>query len=215
MEKIEFSGGDAAFISRYDGVSHEQWNSTEGFIVNLRKTIRSHYLSQQKYRCAYCRMEKKEQHGLTWDVEHIIPKATHPKFLYEPENLAMACKECNIAKANKDVLVKPLSHSSSYPTKSEDYKIVHPHYDSYSENFELIVVEGRVTHRPKNSHKAKETFLMCDLIRFSYAFAEWEDFNHAIVSKFSHFVENCPKEATKEQIASFMRTLTFTIQADF
>ncbi|MOA26398.1 hypothetical protein D3C78_1471900 [compost metagenome] len=160
-------------------------------------------------------MEKKENHGLTWDVEHIIPKATHPQFLYEPENLAMACKECNSAKLNKEVLSAPRLRLKKYPSNSGDYKIVHPHYDTYSEHFEIIVIEGRITHRPKNNHKAKETFLLCDLIRFSYAFGEWEDFNYAIVSKFSRFVESCPKDATKEQIAAFMRTLTFTVNADF
>jgi hypothetical protein len=56
---------------------------------------------------------------------------------------------------------------------------------------------------------------MCDLIRFSYAFGEWEDFNYAIVRTFSEFVEACPPSATPEQIAAFMGTLQFTVNADF
>jgi len=56
---------------------------------------------------------------------------------------------------------------------------------------------------------------MCDLVRFSYAFGEWEDFNYAIVKTFSSFVERCPKDASKEMIAAFMSTLKFTVNADF
>lgn len=215
MRPVVFSGNNLNYVNRYDGVSHAEWNQTEGPIVELRKIIRGHYLVEQRYRCAYCRMEKKENHGLTWDVEHIIPKAVYPRFLYEPLNLAMVCKECNIAKLDKNVLCRGLSRNAPLPVNPEAYTIVHPHHDQYSEHFEIIVVSGRITHRPKNNHKAKETFIMCDLVRFSYAFGEWDDFNYAIVRTFSEFVEACPPSATPEQIAAFMGTLRFTVNADF
>ena len=215
MRPVVFVGDNLNYVNRYDGVSHTEWNQTDGPIVELRRTIRTHYLAEQKYRCAYCRMEKKENHGLTWDVEHIIPKAVYPRFLYEPLNLAMVCKECNTAKLDKSVLHRALSPRASLPINSDAYTIVHPHHDKYSEHFEIIIVAGKITHRPKNNHKAKETFIMCDLVRFSYAFGEWEDFNYAIVKTFSEFVEACPPNATPGQISAFMGTLRFTVNADF
>lgn len=215
MKAFEFIGTDKVFVSQYDGVDHTQWNSTDAAISILRKGVREHCLVEQKYRCAYCRIEKKESHGLTWDVDHIIPKALYPRFLYEPKNLVVSCKACNIAKSNSDVLTRSLRANAPLPEDSESYKIVHPHIDVYSHHFEIIVVGGRFTHRPRNSHKAKETFLMCDLIRFSYAFGEWDDFNYEIVSTFADFVDRCPPNASKEQIAMFMQTLTFTVTADF
>lgn len=215
MKSIVFSGADLHFINQYDGVSHDQWNATRGPIVLVRSSLRDHYLREQKFRCAYCRMEKKERHGMTWDVEHIIPKATHPQFLYEPKNLAMACKECNLAKKDKEVLVRPRRAIREYPVDKDEFKIVHPHFDKYSDHFEIISVQGRITHRPKDAYKGKETFIVCELIRFSYAFAEWDAFDVAIVEQFSGFIERCPADATKDEICRFMRTLSFTIQADF
>lgn len=209
-----FEGESLTYVNRYDGVMHDEWNLTTGPILGLRKTIRAHYLKEQKYRCAYCRMEKKEDHGLTWDVEHVIAKSTHPRFLYEPLNLAMVCKECNISKSNQNVLSKSLS-PKSFPSHSNEYKIVHPHFDRYSDHFEVIIVGGRITHRPRNDHKAKETFIMCDLVRFSYAFCEWDSFDHAIVEEFDRYVRRCPDTARPNQVADFMKTLTFTINADF
>jgi uncharacterized protein (TIGR02646 family) len=215
MKIFEFSEPDSKFVSSYDGQNHHQWNSLGGPVAAIRKGVRDHCLAQQKYRCAYCRMEKKELHGMTWDVDHVIPKALHPQYLYEPYNLVVSCKACNIAKSDCDVLTRKLRRAEKLPVDSGSYKIVHPYFDVYSHHFELIVIRGRITHRPKNGHKAKETFLMCDLVRFSYAFGEWDDFNYAIVSSFAEFVEKCPPNASKDDIAKFMGVLTFTIQADF
>ncbi|HCG0853730.1 TPA: HNH endonuclease [Pseudomonas aeruginosa] len=215
MQAIIFQQNIIEFIERYDGENHNEWNETTGEITTLRNTVRAHYLQQQNFRCAYCRIEKKEHHGLTWDVEHIIPKATHPNFLYTAQNLALACKECNIAKGNKEVLTQPRARLRDFPTRSEDYKIVHPHFDTYSDHFELTIVGGKIRHRAKNSHKAKETYIICDLIRFDYKYAEWDNFDLTIVKRFSDFVNKCPPNATKEQISSFMSTITFTANVDF
>lgn len=215
MESVVFTGQLLEYIEEYDGVSHSVWNSTAGPIVEVRAFVRLHYLKEQKFRCAYCRIEKKETHGLTWDVEHIIPKSTHPNFLFHPQNLAIACKECNSAKDNHEVLVRPRKRLSTYPLQKEDYRIVHPHFDVYSDHFEITSVNGRIRHRAKNDHKARETYIICNLIRFDYSYAEWEDFDAAIVEPFANFIERCPPDATKEQISAFMRTITFAVAADF
>lgn len=215
MRKIAFSGADAAYIKNYNGSEHTQWNHTSGPIVSIRDSIRQHYFLEQHFLCAYCRMEHKQRHGLTWDVEHIIPKATHPQFLYEPENLALACKECNISKDNKNVLTRQISKAASLPKNNSDYSIIHPHLDKYSDHMEIAVIENKVFHRPKNKDKGKETFILCDLIRFSYSFGEWEDFNYAIVKTVSDFINRCPTDAKPSEISRFMSTLRFTVEADF
>ncbi|MGK5059010.1 HNH endonuclease [Janthinobacterium sp. LB2P49] len=215
MKPINFDGVDANYVGSYNGIDHEIWNHTKGPIVALRHSIRAHYLIEQKFRCAYCRMGKKESHGLSWDVEHIIPKSTHPKYLFEPENLALACKECNLSKLNKGVLVKNIADNAEYPRVPGAFTIIHPHYDTYSDHIEIAVLAQKVSHRPKNRGKGKETFIICDLVRFSYAFAEWEDFNYAIVKEFSDYIKRCPGDATKDDIVRFMSTLNFTVETDF
>lgn len=215
MKPIIFTGADAAYISSYNGIDHEIWNHTKGKIVALRHSIRTHYLNQQSFMCAYCRMEKKERHGLTWDVEHIISKSTHPRYLFEPENLALACKECNISKLDKGVLTKNLTKKAAYPRVPDAFTIIHPHYDTYSDHMEIAVLAKKVFHRPKNKDKGRETFIICDLVRFSYEFAEWKDFNYAIVKEVSDYIKRCPIDATKDEIERFMSTLNFKVEADF
>lgn len=215
MKPITFTGADATYVSSYNGINHELWNHTHGPIVALRHSVRTHYLVEQSFMCAYCRMEKKERHGSTWDVEHIIPKSTHPRYLFEPENLALACKECNQSKWDKGVLTKQLTGNSLYPRASSAFTIIHPHYDTYSDHMEIAVLSKKVFHRPKNKGKGKETFIICDLVRFSYEFAEWEDFNYAIVKEVSDYIKRCPPDANKYEIERFMSTLNFTVEADF
>jgi hypothetical protein len=215
MRKLSFFGADAEFIEGYDGVSHSLWNDTKGQIVSIRSTIRDHYLLEQRFLCAYCRTEHKQRHGLTWDVEHVIPKASYPRFLFESENLALACKECNISKGNKNVLVKKIPKKAGLPTKAEDFLIIHPHYDVYSDHMEIAIVDNKLFHRPKNKDKGKETFIICDLVRFSYSFGEWEDFNYAVVKVVSDFIKRCPVDAKPDEIARFVSTLKFTIEPDF
>jgi len=215
VRAIIFGGDDLIHIQEYDGISYKEWDKTTGPIVKLRASLRKHYLAEQSFRCAYCRQEKKERHGMAWDVEHIIPKATHARFLYEPLNLAMACKECNIAKGDTNVLKKKLRANQGLPTESDEYIIIHPHHDRYSDHIEITRVNGKVAHRPKNKHKAKETFIICDLIRFSYEFAEWDDFDCAIAEEFGRFIERCPPTATPQQIGDFIKTLRFRLEADF
>lgn len=215
MKPIVFNGEDSDYIEKYDGTSHKIWNETKGPIVPLRASIRKHYLEQQGYKCAYCRMLKRENHGLSWDVEHIIPKSVHPRFLFEPENLALACKECNLSKLDQDVLAGTLRQKALYPRDKESYTIIHPHYDKYEDHMEIAGFAGKVIYMPKNKHKGKETFILCDLVRFSYEYGEWKDFSYAITKEVSDFLKRCPPDATPQEISRFLSTINFTINPDF
>ncbi|WP_080958390.1 HNH endonuclease [Pseudomonas putida] len=215
MKPIVFTGADSIFVNAYDGVTHGIWNETKGPIVPLRASIRKHYLEQQGYMCAYCRMLKRENHGLSWDVEHIIAKSEYPRFLFEPENLALACKECNLSKHDKSVLTHPLNKKATYPRSNDSFSIIHPHYDTYSDHIEVAFIAGKVFHRPKNKHKGKETFIMCDLIRFSYEYGEWKDFSYGITKEVDDFLNKCPPNSTPQQIAQLLGFLSFTVNVDF
>ncbi|WP_175883719.1 HNH endonuclease [Burkholderia sp. BCC0044] len=215
MKKIEYTGKVAKFVQKYDGINHEIWNSTEKEIQEVRKEIREHYLGEQSYRCAYCRIEKKEKHGMVWDVEHILPKSLYPKFVFEPENLCLACKECNTPKDDCDVLNGEAAKRSAFPNKSGDYRIVHPHYDIYSDHFEVSVVGGRRRYRILNKGKARFTYMVCDLSRFDYKYAEWENFDNAIFTEISVFLDRCPKDSTPDEIKRMLGHLTFVTAANF
>lgn len=215
MKKVEYQGSIQTFVESYDKVDHTIWNATEGEIVHVRKHIREHYLSEQKYMCAYCRIEKKEDHGMTWDIEHILPKSLFPAFLFEPENLAIACKECNIPKGDNNILSNHKAKPSELPKCSKDYSVVHPHFDTYSDHFEITKVGNRRIYRALNNHKAKTTYIFCNLIRFDYQYSEWECFDDALVTEFSSFLDRCPSDATPNEIKRMLRHLKFTENADF
>jgi len=118
-------------------------------------------------------------------------------------------------KDNTDILVKPKAKLKKLPKRKEDYKIVHPHFDVYSDNFEIIIVKGRRMYRCKNGHKARETYLACNFFRFDYQFGEWDDFNSAIVEEFSDFLDKSPKNHTPVELKGSLGYLDFIEKTDF
>lgn len=214
MNPIIFSGAHLVFVSAYDGVDYEQWNSTSGPAVELRRYIREHYLVQQDFRCAYCRMRRQELHGLVWDVEHILAKSKYPKHLYAPTNLALVCKECNIAKGDQEVLLSKFRARTKLAVESSDYLIVHPHFDVYSEHIDRPEFQGKVMFQAK-SPKGKMTIYICDLLRFSFAYGGWDSFNDALVARVSHFIDKFPLEATSQTIRAAIGHIASDENVDF
>jgi len=180
-----------------------------------RKYIREHYMKAQNYRCAYCRIDKKEAHGMVWDVEHILPKSLYPAFLFEPNNLSLVCKDCNTAKGDVEVLRKPNKRLKNIPCDQQDYLIVHPHFDTYSDHFEISIVAGKRRYRTLNSDKAKFTYVNCNFFRFDHQFAEWESFDGAMVEEVSEFLDRCPADAKPAEIKRMLGHLKFGVKVDF
>lgn len=215
MKKVEYFDEIKSYVDRYDLMDHSIWNNNETNILRTRKHIRSHYLIEQNYRCAYCRIQKKENHGMTWDVEHILPKSRYPEYLFEPFNLAIACKECNGSKDNFDILRNKSRRVKNYPTDSDDFSIIHPHYDKHSDHIEVTVIEGKRRYRVLNNDKGKNTYIACNFFRFDHEFGEWNSFDDAIVSYVSTFLDNCPVDATPDEIKRHLGHIRFVLKCDF
>ncbi|HBQ5098704.1 HNH endonuclease [Klebsiella variicola] len=173
LPSIVFSAKSMDFISSCDLKDHKSiWNVTAGKIIGVKKEIRQHYLRYQKNLCAYCRTEVLHDHGLYWDIEHIIPKDKYAIFLFEPRNLTLSCRHCNSKKSNKEVFNRRVYKTKGYPFKIRDYpvggdffSIIHPHYDKYSNHIEMYIYESRIIYEPK-SDKGRNTYAMCNLERF-------------------------------------------------
>lgn len=165
---IQYSDSSVLFISKYDGVSFNIWNTREGLIAKIRKEIREHYVKEQKYYCTYCRCEYFTTDGYVWTVEHILPKSKYPQFLFEPLNIAMACRDCNRAKNDEvDIISEGVVVDEYYPSNGACFKLIHPHYDKYSMHMELEAQGKRFIHRPLDD-KGKLTYVVCNLKRFAY-----------------------------------------------
>lgn len=166
LQVIEFKGDLLQHVETFDGNS-SHWDGTDKTRVKLRGAIRKHYLAQQNYHCAYCNRLRQDFHGYCWDIDHIIPKDTHPQFTYEPYNYALTCKDCNVKKDDFNVLETSVIASVKYPRNSNDYIIINPHLDDYSVHMAVEYnLNNQIYHIPKTK-KGAETFRMCNLSRFT------------------------------------------------
>lgn len=149
------------------------WDSTDdGDMEDVKKFIKDHYKIAQNYRCPYCQQKIEVEHNGSWDAEHIIPKDTHPQFMFEPRNLCVSCKDCNLIKLNKRVLKN--QKRVTFPDAADDYLFCHPHYHSYFDHVNIIEEAG--FYLPKTRHGV-HLVEICGLLRFvlKYADCEWDD----------------------------------------
>lgn len=166
----EESAEIAAFELLTDIEKTGYWEKThDGPLSGLKARIKDHYLVAQNYTCPYCRQKIVVKNNASWDAEHIIPKDIYPSFMFEAQNLCIACKDCNMAKSNKNVLVN--KDRKTFPAKNTDYLISHPHFDDYETNIKIISVAG--FYFPKNE-KGRQTVEICGLLRFLFKLANYE-----------------------------------------
>ena len=169
MNAVKYEGEIKDTVDAYNTLDKEvqsgdYWDKKDADIQKVKKHIKDHYIVVQDYTCVYCQQKIVVKHGMAWDIEHIIPKSPYPQFLFTEENLAVACKDCNLIKSDKNVLKN--SKRKRFPKKSEDYIIVHPHFDVYDEHIQIIAKE---IYRPKDE-KGKQTIEVCGLLRFAFKF---------------------------------------------
>ncbi|WP_455893704.1 HNH endonuclease [Pseudomonas palmensis] len=166
-------------------VSSSYWEKTsDGVLASLKKQIKDHYLAAQDYRCYYCRQRVVVTHNGAWDAEHIIPKDSHPRFMFEPRNLCVSCKDCNLQKSNKNVLVN--RGRVTFPDKSQDYLLCHPFFDVYSEHVTVLREAGFYLPKTEKGRVLVET---CGLLRFLYNFSNYEGVKDSIKSKIAKLTE--------------------------
>lgn len=116
------------------GLDSGDWNSKKTGIIEFKNHISNHMYYEQNCRCAYCRIELSMANTFL-QREHIIPKAPHPQWMFEPRNLCITCEKCNNYKGDKEVLRN--QYAVAYPTDSKDFLIVNPFLDKYSDHIEL------------------------------------------------------------------------------
>ena len=175
VKPVVYSEKAAQFVKGYEAKklsvkSGSDWDDEhDPLLTEVKREIKKHYLKAQSYTCAYCRQKVVVDHNGAWDTEHIAPKDIYPGFMFVPENLCLSCKDCNGAKSNKHVLVN--KGRRTFPNKSKDYIICHPHFDVYSDH--VRVIGEAVLYLPRTK-KGQALIEMCGLLRFVYGFADYE-----------------------------------------
>lgn len=160
INPVVYNEEDEALIKQIqndNGFDGSAWSMLE--LGELKLRIKKHYIAEQNYRCCYCQQPLYANHGRVWDIEHVIARDTKCEFMFVPQNLAIACVECNQAKSTELVADKA---RKSFPDRGTHYRIVHPHFHNWSEHIEL---EGEGTYHAL-SKEGKFTIYHCDLFRF-------------------------------------------------
>lgn len=170
---IRYEGNDCETYNNYNALpdinkNGDIWESIDPTIVNIKKSIKDYYIEAQDYTCPYCKQRIEVNHNAAWDEEHIIPKKTHPQFIFEPLNLCVSCKDCNNEKRDKSVLEN--NQRKTFPNKCEDYTIVHPHFDDFYEHIRIIEIAA---YYLPLSEKGRRTIEKCGLLRFTYKFSNY------------------------------------------
>ena len=164
MQPVEYVGVSAAVVAGFEALDQAAQSAafwSDETVGPVKSVIKTHYIVEQQRRCCYCARDLGTSHHGVWDCEHIIARVTRPQWMFTPHNLAAACKDCNLAKSDDPVLKN--RNRVTFPKKSGDYLIVHPHFDNYEDHIRWT---GTVP-RPNGSVKGKNTIIMCDLLRFS------------------------------------------------
>lgn len=126
---------DAISELEMKGLLPDDWSTGKGGIDSFKNNMREYMYYEQNCRCAYCRIELPIACCFL-QREHIVPKTPHPKWMFEPRNLCFTCDRCNNYKNNNEVIQNP--DIENYPTESNDYLIINPFLDKYSNHIELM-----------------------------------------------------------------------------
>ncbi len=138
----------------------------EAAVAPFKTAAKTYYIDAQLKLCCYCRREILTQNQRVWDLEHILPRAVFPRYMFEPQNLAISCTDCNLAKGDKNA-ANQLKYKN-FPKKSVNYQIIHPHFDNFDDH---ITVIATLLYIPRNgSLKGKKTIELCNLMRFADTF---------------------------------------------
>lgn len=151
---------------------HTNWSDDD--LEPARQEIRNYYRKEQRLTCIYCKGPISIRSASGANIEHIVPKSANIHFIFESKNLCVICPDCNEYKGKREVLAEPVTTSKNkikYPSKSSDFRIMHPHFDDYEDH---ILKANRIY--VERSDKGGYTIYICNLNRFFRKFGRCEEY---------------------------------------
>jgi len=181
------------------------WNNDS--IIDIKRKIKNHYLINNNYECCYCRKNFYGEFAMVIDIEHILPKKKYPAYMFEPENLNVACKRCNmnIKRDNTDFIVNISTVIPDYKISSK-YHFIHPNFDNYFEHMNYFVII-------KNNRKIIKYSPLSEKGKYTYDYfllqkLEIEQFNNAqgVVYNRTELSEDIP-DNIKDDLQFFLNDI--------
>ncbi|UWQ53032.1 HNH endonuclease [Leisingera caerulea] len=153
------------------GLSDEE-KAFKAAIKGLKKRLKDFHLARQKNCCCYC-SHSFQNRPIEQDREHIIPKSKHPELTFSVENLAVACKTCNMSvKKAKTSHLRGFRHGGlRNPNRIGDpcnYNIPHPNVHNWLDHLRY---EFRQSGREVVCHYSAKTTRG----RFAYYFFKLDE----------------------------------------
>ena len=109
----------------------------------LKAKIKPYLLAKTSDCCCYCRRSMHQWHGLTIDIEHVLPKSNgkYPQFTFDLKNLSISCKRCNMGIKGNDTSFYLGAPGEADPFKSEHYEFIHPNFDVADDHLGFLFVQ--------------------------------------------------------------------------
>lgn len=167
VDKDIFDAADHLVIKSVEkmiGTAQDKWGHDD-FKVVYRK-IKSTLLNEQNKRCFYCQIQYLNFMMDDWHIDHIVPIDEDDRFTFCDRNFVLACKGCNRLKNDKPVLVNR-PKTKKYSRSANNYRIVHPRFDIYSLNIDVVADMFYVGKTPKGRRTVND----CVLDRFLLAYS--------------------------------------------
>lgn len=129
---LSYDLDDEVFLEILKPWSRDQYKEKAGGPINnnrirkIKEDIRSRLFEIQDSYCAFCGLDlwiAKEYHR-----EHIVPQSQDSNYIFEKQNLVMACFDCNDFKSTNGIID---NNTGIYATSS--FLILHPYLDNYGD----------------------------------------------------------------------------------
>jgi len=128
-----FSEKEKTLIESVIQEGGEIWENPK--LAPIKTKIKETIKPKLEDQCCYCRKNLHNEFNMVIDIEHVLPQKKFPNYIFEPLNLSLACKRCNM-QIKKDDISFFLNDNSleNTPFNKENYLFIHPNLDNYFEN---------------------------------------------------------------------------------
>ncbi|WP_145250701.1 HNH endonuclease family protein [Pseudomonas oryzihabitans] len=118
----------------------KRWDGKAKAVIRFKNEIMTQGLTIQNKKCAWCTLSIAAEGRRTAHRDHIAPKARHPKWTFNPNNLIIACEYCNgfAVKGGIDTI-----HKLNDAYEECIFLIVHPYLDEPSDHLEFTYCNTR------------------------------------------------------------------------
>lgn len=134
---MEFSEAEKKIIATVLSQEKFQWDCDE--LTDIKKNIKLYLKDKWTEQCCYCSRGMEDEFNMVIDIEHILPKSQFKTLAFEPDNLHLSCKRCNMnIKNERTDFLQDLGQAHKDFRDSANYKFIHPNLDTKGKHITYV-----------------------------------------------------------------------------